>query len=108
MINRKLATLALFAVIAAPSAFAANVDTSDGRQGGAFWNQPIVTSASITSLPRVTTTVGEANLTDGDQGGTYWTSKVAAQSTVAADEQFVATAQASSARPFAFLEDYNN
>ena len=115
MFNRKIAAFALFAIVSAPSAFAANVITSDGRPGGAFWGQPITASATTGSLPRATLTIGEVNPTDGQPGGAYWGPAQVAQQYVAthaaanmASERFVATAQVKSARPFAFLEDFNN
>ena len=41
MMNRKIAALALVSVFAAPAAFAADVNPTDGRTGGTFWTQPI-------------------------------------------------------------------
>ena len=115
MFNRKFAALAFAAIVSAPSAFAADVITSDGRAGGAFWGQPITSSATTASLPRAALTIGEIDPSDGRLGGAYWGSARVAKKAVethaatnAAGKRFVATAQIGQARPFAFLEDFNN
>ena len=110
MLNRKIAAAAFVAIVSAPSAFAADVIYSDGRQGGAFWGQPITASPARATPPRSPFMIGQLDPSDGQPGGAYWGSpKVAPHpSAYAAGERFVATAQRTVARPFAFLEDYNN
>jgi hypothetical protein len=108
MINRKIASLALFAAISAPSAFAADVITSDGRAGGAFWGQPISAGSAAKSLARPSVVIGEVNPSDGRPGGAFWGSAAAQRHPmVASGERFVATSKTGNARPYSFLEEFN-
>ena len=109
MINRKIAGLALLAAVTAPVAFAADIDPTDGRAGGAFWGRPITPSATVERLPRPALVIGEVNPSDGRAGGAFWGSPTAVPQHVAAttDERFVATSRTRTVRPFSLLEEYN-
>jgi hypothetical protein len=106
MKSTKIAAIALLSALTVP-AFAADVITSDGRMGGAYWNQPIQRGGDVAAHPVGQVVIGQADATDGRLGGAYWTSAQAGKiaPTVASSEQFVATAQVKGR--FSFLEDYN-
>ena len=99
---RKIAAVAVLSSLSV-SAFAADVITSDGRQGGAFWNQPIQRGANTAAHPVGQFIVGQADASDGQMGGAYWTTAQAAKPVM--NESFIATSQVR--RSFGFLEDYN-
>jgi hypothetical protein len=107
MINRKLAALTLTALIAAPAAFA--VDSSDGRAGGAYWNQPIAASTQAGAPERTPFVVGHIDSSDGRTGGAFWGVQGATnQQLAASSDRFVGTAEVKQARPYSYLEDFNN
>ena len=107
MFNRKLAALAVLAAITAPSVFAADINTSDGRSGGVFWNQPIVRGAAVVAHEATPYVVGSINPTDGEAGGAFWGNQQALKQASQADERFVATGETTKRGAYSFLEDYN-
>jgi hypothetical protein len=104
---RKIAAATLLSTLSV-SAFAADVIVSDGRSGGAYWNQPIQRGGDLAAFPVGKVVIGQIDASDGQSGGAYWNNAQAGKvtnTTVAASEQFVATSQVKGA--FSFLEDYN-
>ena len=108
MINRKIAFVALLAAVSAPSALAAEVITSDGRAGGAFWGQPSIASSTVQPPSRIAFVVREVNPSDGRPGGAFWGSATAVrQELTATGERFVGTSQTGNTRPLSSLEENN-
>jgi hypothetical protein len=104
---RKIAAAALLSTLSV-SAFAAGVDTSDGRMGGAYWNQPIQRGGDVAAFPVGKVVIGQVDASDGQPGGAYWNHAQAgkvANTAAASSERFVATSQVKGA--FSYLEDYN-
>ena len=101
---RKIVAVAIFSTLSV-SAIAAPVDPSDGRMGGAFWNQPITKGAAVAADPVGKPVIGQADPSDGRLGGAYWGNAQATATRGTTGEQFVGTAQVKA--PFSFLTDYN-
>lgn len=101
---RKIAAVAIFSSLSV-SAFAAPVDSSDGRLGGAFWSQPITAGSATAAYPVGGNVIGQADASDGRVGGAFWGNTQAVANAGVSNEQFVATSQVTG--EYDYLDRFN-